>query len=250
MKVVNPRAAKAYADFFLKRNDIDDMVEGKGEQYDIDKIVKFYPGSPKGPEPGDDPEFYSEWFMRNQPEHLIYEGEDRKNYHDIGVRYKYIWNKQVQDPDALAIEYKDDVANFLERNELYPMQHYEGIPEFDLLDREKYDTSMPGKLPALRFHSHITQDELLPLPNDHTLRYSEVHYEIERWSLFRALPMLTTFDQQLKQALVNVAAGRVKVPDYLKEINPPSLWAYYYTLPKWARDDPIVRNVMMAMEYH
>ena len=36
----------------------------------------------------------------------------------------------------------------------------------------------------------IVQDELLPMPNDHTLNYTELHYELERWSLFRALPLL------------------------------------------------------------
>jgi hypothetical protein len=52
------------------------------------------------------------------------------------------------------------------------------------------------------------------------------------------------------QTIKNLQAGALKVPDYLKEVNPPSLWAYYSTLPSWARNDPIVRNVMMAMEYH
>lgn len=36
----------------------------------------------------------------------------------------------------------------------------------------------------------------------------------------------------------------------MNTINPPSLWAYYLTLPKWARDHPTVRNVLMAFEYH
>lgn len=40
------------------------------------------------------------------------------------------------------------------------------------------------------------------------------------------------------------------MPDYINEINQPSLWTYYMTLPKWARNDPVVKNVMMAMEYH
>lgn len=44
--------------------------------------------------------------------------------------------------------------------------------------------------------------------------------------------------------------GLIKVPDYLKLVNPPTLWAYYETLPSWARKDPVVRNTMMAMEYH
>jgi hypothetical protein len=30
-----------------------------------DEVVKFYPGSDKGPLPEDDPKAYSEWFMRN-----------------------------------------------------------------------------------------------------------------------------------------------------------------------------------------
>jgi hypothetical protein len=44
--------------------------------------------------------------------------------------------------------------------------------------------------------------------------------------------------------------GTLRCPDFMKQINPPSLWAYYLTLPKWARDHPAVRNVMMAFEYH
>ena len=241
--------AKEYTDFFLKRNEIDDLLDGKFDnEYDIDSIVREYPGSPKGPLPSDDPEFYSEWFMRNQPIEQIY-GSETPNYQDIGVRYKYLWSKQTVDEEQVNIEDKDDVANFLEQSELFPMQNYDGIPEFDVLDREKYDTSLPGKMPKLRYHSHVRQDELLPMANDHTLRYNEVHYELERWSLFRTLPLLVQFDQQVMQMYAKLASGQIEVPNFIKEINPPSLWTYYYTLPKWARDDPIIRNVVMAMEY-
>ena len=44
--------------------------------------------------------------------------------------------------------------------------------------------------------------------------------------------------------------GLIKVPDYINDVNPPSLFTYYYTLPKWAREDPMVKNVVMAFEYH
>lgn len=40
------------------------------------------------------------------------------------------------------------------------------------------------------------------------------------------------------------------MPGFLNEINPPSLWTYYYTLPKWLRDHPAIRNVLMTFEYH
>ena len=48
----------------------------------------------------------------------------------------------------------------------------------------------------------------------------------------------------------DIAEGKVPIPDYVKLTNPPTLWTYYNTLPKWARDDPVVRNVVMACEYH
>ena len=50
--------------------------------------------------------------------------------------------------------------------------------------------------------------------------------------------------------LGKISSGSIPIPDYVKDINPPSLWAYYYTLPKWAREDPFIKNVVMAIEYH
>jgi hypothetical protein len=44
--------------------------------------------------------------------------------------------------------------------------------------------------------------------------------------------------------------GTIRVPDYMNLVNSPTLWTYFETLPSWARADPIVRNVMMSMEYH
>jgi hypothetical protein len=47
-----------------------------------------------------------------------------------------------------------------------------------------------------------------------------------------------------------IRQGTMRVPDFINTINPPSLFAYYETLPKWARDHPAVRNVLMAFEFH
>lgn len=58
------------------------------------------------------------------------------------------------------------------------------------------------------------------------------------------------YDRMVIQTIKNLQNGAIRVPDYVKEVNPPSLWAYYSTLPSWARNDPIVRNVVMAYEYH
>ena len=56
--------------------------------------------------------------------------------------------------------------------------------------------------------------------------------------------------QNLLTTIQTLNSSHVVVPDYQREVNPPSLFGYYYTLPKWARDDPFVKNVVMAYEYH
>ena len=86
MRISNPTVAKNAEKLFLKRNEYDDLVEGKNDNDfgDLDEIVKIYPGSPKGPLPTDDPEHYGEWFLRNQPEILNQEGPDKDNNHEIG----------------------------------------------------------------------------------------------------------------------------------------------------------------------
>lgn len=150
----------------------------------------------------------------------------------------------------MSIQYQDDIDNFLERDEMYPQQNYQGLPEFDIADRTFYDTNQPGKLPHLRFHTHIKEDELLPFPEQHTKDFSEIMWELERWTLFKALPSLVQFDNNIKQIVRGMHNGSIKVPDYLKEVNPPTLMTYYETLPSWARKDPIVRNVFMAFEHH
>ena len=48
----------------------------------------------------------------------------------------------------------------------------------------------------------------------------------------------------------NVEAGHALLPRQCQEEYPPSLWAYYSTLPAWCRDHPIIRNILFAFEYH
>ena len=58
---------------------------------ELDNVVKEYPGSAKGPEPEDDPKHYSEWFMRNQPEDLIYGKDVERDYSDLGVKWRWVY---------------------------------------------------------------------------------------------------------------------------------------------------------------
>jgi hypothetical protein len=62
--------------------------------------------------------------------------------------------------------------------------------------------------------------------------------------------MMMQYDQAICNFFKGIRQGTLRVPDYANTINPPSLWAYYETLPTWAREHPAVRNVLMAFEYH
>ena len=121
LRVKNPVAARQAEALFIKRNEIDDLVEGKNDNDfgNLDEVVKYYPGSLKGPNPSDDPDHYGEWFMRNQPDVLNPDGPDKNNFHDLGQRYKWIWTKKVTDDDAFNIEDQDYAMDFLDADEPY-----------------------------------------------------------------------------------------------------------------------------------
>ena len=168
MKITNPALAEHYQRELFGKSEFDQIMNEKVDG-DINKIVKFYPGGPKGPLPEDDPEHYSEWFMRNHPDEHVYGKGNIPDYHDLGVRWRYLQKQATQDDDEMVVEYKDEMQNQYEKDQLYPMQGYEGAAEWDIADRSKYDLKLPGQLPFLRFHSHLAEDELLPIPEEHTL---------------------------------------------------------------------------------
>lgn len=67
------------------------------------------------------------------------------------------------------------------------MEEFTGTPEFDMANTMMYQPGI-GKMPHLRFHTTIRKDEMLPLPEKHTLNYQEIHWELENWTLFQQLP--------------------------------------------------------------
>jgi hypothetical protein len=70
------------------------------------------------------------------------------------------------------MEYKDNVTNHYEKDQLYPMQGYQGAAEWDVMDRAKYDLKLPGQLPHVRFNSHVGTEELMPMPDQHTMDHT------------------------------------------------------------------------------
>lgn len=76
-----------------------------------------------------------------------------------------------------------DITEFISERETCIHENYEGIPEFDVTDANCVRKDGAG-MPHLRFHTHIREDELLPLPAQHTMKHHDIHWELERWTLF------------------------------------------------------------------
>lgn len=89
LKLSDPSKHQRLKEEWITKNEYADLHEVKVPG-GIENVVKFYPGGPNGPLPEDNKEHYSEWFMRNHPDELIYGKADYYDYHDLGVRWKYI----------------------------------------------------------------------------------------------------------------------------------------------------------------
>jgi len=59
----------------------------------------------------------------------------------------------------------------------------------------------------------------LPVPEHFTLDYKDVHWELERWSIFTSLPEIIKYDARLVDIMNDIRYNKVKIPDYMKEIN-------------------------------
>ena len=241
MKMEDPERAKEYEDYIFKRNEIDEIM---ATNYDMSE-VKHYPGSEKGPRPEDDPENYSRWFIENQPKSIY--GDEVTDFSDIGAKKKYV--PMVRDMTENN-EQKTPLNYFLEEDEPYPLANYTGQPEFALFERDRYNVENDDELPSITLSTNLQVNELPPLPSDHTYNYQDVHWELERWTIFKSFPMMLQYDQVMLNFFKGLRTGTLRVPDFMNTVNPPSLFAYYETLPQWARDHPAVRNVLMAFEYH
>eukprot|EP00347_Sterkiella_histriomuscorum_P022338 403330831 len=245
LKSTDPEKAQQFQEEVIDRNDYDEIMS---REFDFSEI-KFYPGSEKGPKPEDDPRAYSRWFAENQPK-KAFEGylEDGKHtFEEFGMKVK---NKNIIKEENNNVEILSKNKALISDDNDSPTHNFEGIVEWALLDQDTYQVEEDFELPSIVLQTDLAPNELPIIPNDHTYIYQDVHYELERYTIFRSLPSMMQFNDKHNELLLGFATGRIKAPNFMETINPPSLWAYFLTLPQWARHHPIVRDVLMAMEYH
>jgi hypothetical protein len=192
LKVEDPEKAKLYEDTIFKRNEIDEIL---AEKVDLSEI-KVYPGSDKGPLPEDDVDHYSKWFVENQPKSLMTDGIP--DFDDLGVKRRFI---TITRDDSESNEHLHPAEYWLENEDDYPNQGGKGLPEFALFNRSSYNVNDEDELPALILTTTMGVNELPPLPSEHTYNYQEVMYELERWTIFKALPGMLNYDKLMLNAI-------------------------------------------------
>ena len=73
--------------------------------------------------------------------------------------------------------------------------------------------------------------------------------EFERWNVFTALPELMSWDERFHDTLSRLENGRMYRNDKYSFKFPPTLLAYYNTLPTFARENWIIKDLYFALEH-
>ena len=247
----DPVSAELLRNYIFDKED--DVAEAWASKLDHSE-VKIYPGSPKGPNPEDDPFTYSQWFYDNQPKSMYPDGPGTGR--EFGMKLKKMRTKDdliieaEQQPPALEDHAYMTIFDYFFDNidEKYPLHTYEGIPENAINDEEEYYQGNDNY--HLTFSGQRDVGELPLVPPNYTLYFHYYMTDMEKWTLYRGLPKMIKFARGWDEFWNDIAKGYYRGREVSDEVKIPSIWTYYNTLPGWARENPIVKNLAFALEYH
>jgi hypothetical protein len=238
MKYPQSERKEAEKELLKMRKQVESMPMPKEED------IKFYPGSIKGPEPEDDPEAYIDWFVRNRPPSLAHFDTPGDNSM-VGI--KPIYKRPKEDQDKMIV--LDPVHEFDNVDMPIPGEGVNPTPEFLFSEKSTYGKDEDAKMPSVIIASEMGEKEIAPIHNNVGIEYQALHPELEKWTTFTALPEIIQWDDSIGNLHKKIANGQVQVPDYMKTSFPPTLFAYFNTLPSFSRDHPAIRSIFMGLEH-
>lgn len=188
------------------------------------KQLKKYPGSTLGPAIEDDPEYWSEWYVRNQPNFM-------KEFEDYGILSGV---PESEIPRQTTV-HQDIISSFLTVD-------YE--PEDSIMRHpEEEFVTTDSKLDGLIGRSALLHDELPPAPSELPIDLLGFHYTLEKWNAFTWMPASIKLSNQFDGVIESF-----KTDEKWKPIEYPSVFNYYEMLPKYYRDHRLVQSVAMTLE--
>jgi hypothetical protein len=100
----------------------------------------------------------------------------------------------MQKDESTRDETKNLITYMNDNQDFYSCANYSGAPEFDIFNRDLYNVENDDDLPSITLTTNMGVNELPPLPSEHTLNYQEFHPDLEKWTIFRGLPMMMKYD--------------------------------------------------------
>ncbi|KRX09789.1 hypothetical protein PPERSA_02661 [Pseudocohnilembus persalinus] len=221
----------------------------------------FYPGSKKGRAPADDMETFGEWYKQNMP----------KPYQLILNNLQELNETKIRNENAPSFlkafvtnKAEGEMLRLVEGDTGHPNQYFvqkqpqntvhvselnalsapliEDIPDndpYDAIEKVVFEDNN-----GLTFGKQLGEDEIPIFPE---FLKSDHHYSvdlIDKWSIFRLHPIFQKGLRILKQMTQNYANGNFED----KKIVLPTLYAYYYTLPKQLQENVIVKTTVRNLE--
>lgn len=182
--------------------------------------MKEYPGSSKGARPEDDPENYYEWYQRNAPPVLLEASEELAE----------LQNEEdgEDNQNQISLDMETVMANDV------PLRQ---LAAFDPLEE------MESNPAHLEIKSLTPNEEIGPYPELEMMEWNNNVEHVERWLIFRMFPSIHKF----KNIMAEIHKKTQEREN--NEVILPSLYRYYNTLPKFARDSVIVKNLVKAFEF-
>ena len=102
------------------------------------------------------------------------------------------------------------------------------------------------KIEHLVFSTVKDKDELDVLPPSMSNHYLENFEEVAKWSYFHFIPRYKVF---WKSFFEFPKEFYTKNLDKIETKKLKTLFSYYYLLPKWARDHPVIKTVVQNIEH-
>lgn len=183
--------------------------------------MKEYPGSSKGARPQDDPQHYYEWYQRNAPPVLLEASEEIAEMQNK----EEIENSENQ----ISLDMETMLANEV------PLRHLAAVDPLEEMENSPAHLEMKTLTPT---------EEIGPYPEMEMMEWNTNVEHVERWLIFRMFPAIHKFKNIIREI-----HSKTEGKESQNEVILPTLYRYYNTLPKFARDSVIVKNLVKAFEF-
>jgi len=121
-------------------------------------LIKYYPGSIKGPNPEDDPKAYVQWFLRSRPQELQ-EEDPFNDFRSVGGKVSFLpKEKETEEDNKLVLDLAED---YFTATDVYPSRAIKGCFIQMLTDKDQYPG---GEAPTVVINSNTGPKTLPPIP--------------------------------------------------------------------------------------